>query len=441
VSELALVFGMGVSGEAVARHLRDRGARVVAADDGPGPAARERAASAGFELVEAPSGEALRALVAQADVVVPTPAIPETHPLFALAAETGTPVRGEIELAGRWTRRPIVAVTGTNGKTTVTELITAMLQGSGVDAVAAGNIGLPLADAVRRNAEVFVAEVSSFQLHSTDSFHPKVAVWLNFAADHLDWHVDMDSYAAAKARIWAYQDADDTAVVNADDPVVMKWAAGAPSRVVTFGLQAAADYFVRDGQLHGPFGPFLGVDELPRSQPHDLANSLAAAAAAWPAGASDGGIAAALRRFRGGPHRVALVAEAEGIRWYDDSKATNPHATVAAVSGFESVVLIAGGRNKGLDLRPLGVDTAPRVRAVVALGEAAPDVVDAFEGLRPVTVAATMDEAVTAAHALAQPGDVVLLSPACASYDLYRNYAERGDDFARIVRARVERAG
>ena len=437
LAETALVVGMGVSGEAVARHLRDRGARVRAVDDAPGEDAHRRAAAVGLDLTVAPSEEQLRRLVSEVDVVVPSPGVPEAHPVFRIAAELGKPVRGEVELAARWARRPLVAVTGTNGKTTVTELVAAMLTASGRRAIAAGNIGLPLSDAVRRDVEVVVVEVSSFQLRFTDSFHPAVAVWLNLAEDHLDWHGDLESYAAAKAKVWANQDRHDVAVVNADDPVVMRWAAQAPSRLVTFGLEGQADYCVKDGHLMGPDGPLVAVSELPRTLPHDLANGLAAAAAARAAAASPEGIAEALRRFTGLAHRVTLVAEAEGVRWYDDSKATNPHAALAALRAFDSVVLIAGGRNKGLDLAPLA-EAADRLRGVVAIGESAPHVARVFEGARPVVTAATMGEAVQAAAELARAGDVVLLSPACASFDRYRSYVERGEDFAAAVRARVK---
>lgn len=438
--ETALVVGMGVSGEGVARHLRDRGARVIAIDDRPTDEARRRAEGAGLVLEQTPGPEALRRLVSQVSVVVPTPGLPESHPVIAVAAAVGTPVRSEIELASRWARRPIVAITGTNGKTTVTELVAAMLEASGKRAVACGNIGLTLSDGVRRDVDLLVAEVSSFQLRFIDTFRPAVAVWLNLAADHLDWHPDLEAYAAAKARIWEFQGPDDVAIVNADDPVVMRWAESAPSTVSTFGLDQEADWYVdAAGNLAGPDGPLVAVADLPRALPHDLANDLAAAAAALAAGATPEGVAAALRAFTGLPHRVVLVAEAGGVRWYDDSKATNPHATVAALAQFDAVVLLAGGRNKGLDLGELRV-TAPRVRAVVALGEAAPEVAAAFDGLRPVTTVADMDQAVKVAADLAQPGDAVLLSPACTSWDQYRSYAERGDHFARLVRALVGEA-
>jgi len=433
----ALVLGLGKSGEAVARHLLARGSTVTVVDDAPGDGSRSAASDLGLDLVEHPSVDELALLVVRADVVVPSPGVPAAHPVFGLARTAGVPVRGEVELAGRWATQPMVAVTGTNGKTTVTTLIAQMLSASGVRAVAAGNIGLPLCDAVTTDVEVVVAEVSSFQLAFSESFHPAVAVWLNLAADHLDWHGDLGSYAAAKARIWAHQGPGDVAVVNADDPVVMAEAARAPSRVVTFGLDRPADFSVEGGWLRVPGGALVEVARLPRSLPHDVANALAASAAALAAGASPEGVRSTLAGFAGLPHRLTLVGYGNGVRWFDDSKATNPHATVAAVRGFDSVVLLAGGRNKGLDLSALAA-VADRIRAVVAIGEAAPEVAAAFSGLRPVAVAGSMAEAVATAATAARPSDVVLLSPGCASFDWYRNYSERGDDFAAAVHALLE---
>ena len=436
-SDRALVIGLGRSGQAVARHLLVRGMSVAAVDDAPGPEARAAAAALGLLLVEAPDLEALANLVVRADLVVPSPGVPASHPVFGLAKAAGVPVRGEVELASRWSICPLVAVTGTNGKTTVTSLVAEMLGASGVPSIAAGNIGLPLSDAVsNEELKVVVAEVSSFQLAFAESFRPVVAVWLNLAPDHLDWHGDVDAYVAAKARIWANQTPADVAIVNADDPVVMAQAASAPSKVVTFGLEQG-DYKVADTWLRGPNGPILEVAALSRALPHDISNALAASAAALAAGATVAGVRAALTGFAPLPHRLTLVAYAGGVRWYDDSKATNPHAAVAAVRGFESVILLAGGRNKGLDLRELS-HIADRVRAVVAIGEAAPEVAAAFDGRAPVHIAGSMVDAVAAAADASRPGDVVLLSPGCASFDWYRSYAERGDDFASAVHALLE---
>ncbi|MFP5375530.1 MAG: UDP-N-acetylmuramoyl-L-alanine--D-glutamate ligase [Acidimicrobiia bacterium] len=423
-----MVVGFGVTGRAVAAHLVAGGWEVAVVEDraGGGAGAEIEAAGATVGTVDD---------VAGADLVVPSPGVPPAHPVHAAARAAGVPVVSEVELAWRAARpgTRFVAVTGTNGKTTVTTLVAAILAADGVRAVAAGNIGLPLVTAVGGDAEVVVAEVSSFQLRHTAGFRPDVAVWLNLAADHLDWHATLEDYAAAKARVWANQGADDTAVVNADDEAVMRAAAAAPGRVVSFGLDRG-DWSAAGGVLRGPPGTVAAVADLPRSLPHDVANALAAMAAASAAGAGPAACRAAVTAFRGLPHRVQLVGEAGGVRYYDDSKATTPAAVLAALRGLGSVVLIAGGRNKGVDLGGLAAGAA-RVRAVVAIGESAPEVQGAFAGAVPVTVATSMADAVAAAAAAARPGDAVLLSPGCASFDWYRDYAERGDDFAACVRA------
>jgi UDP-N-acetylmuramoylalanine--D-glutamate ligase len=313
----------------------------------------------------------------------------------------------------------------------------AMLEASGLRAVAAGNIGLPLLEAVAGDARVVVAEVSSFQLALTASFHPVVGAWVNFSPDHQDWHASVDDYRDAKTRLWANSGPGDVAVANLEDPVVMAAVAGARSRgaeVRTFGL-SGGDYSVRGGELVGPGGaPVVTVGELTRTMPHDLVDALCAVATATAAGATPEACRQALVAFRGLPHRVELIGEANGVRFYDDSKATTPGAVLAAVEGCAPAVLIAGGRNKGLDLSVLAA-AAPRLHGVVAIGEAAEEVAAVFAPSTPVAGAPSRGAAVDAAVALAGPGDSVVLSPACASFDWYRSYAERGDDFARCVRA------
>ena len=429
-----LVVGLGVTGRAVASALLRRGDAVAALDDRPGEEARRFAADTGIELSVAPEAPELRRLLTDAEALLPSPGIPDAHPSFAVARELQVPVLSEFDLAARWDERPVLAVTGTNGKTTVTTLVAEMLVASGTAAVLAGNTDVPLVAAIDDPApEVFVVEASSFRLRDSQRFQPAVATWLNVAPDHLDSHATYDDYVASKARIWRDQSERDVAIGNADDPVVVEHLRGATARQVTFGLDAPADYRVDGPRLVGPGDePLAAVEDLPRALPHDLANALAAAATALAGGATHEGIRDALHAHRGLPHRVALVGEAGGVRWYDDSKATAPHATLAALRGFDSVVLIAGGRNKGLDLGALA-EAADRVRAVVAIGDAAAEVAAAFDGVRPVRAAASMDEAVRAAASLARPGDAVLLSPGCASFDWYSGYGERGDDFARAV--------
>ncbi len=436
MSDRVLVYGLGVSGLATAARLLSEGAEVIAVDDDAGERPRRQAAGLGIELVSAPDEAALTELARTVEEIVVSPGVPACHVVFSLAV--AVPVIGEVELAWRRARCPIVAITGTNGKTTVTTLVQAMLASSGRRAVAAGNIGLPLLDAVGGDAEVVVAEVSSFQLALTTSFRPAVGAWLNFSADHLDWHATVDDYRNAKARLWANSGPGDVAVVNIEDPVVYGASEVARTRgatLRTFGL-SAGEYTRRHGALTGPDGvAVVEVGELARTMPHDVVDALCALATATAAGATPDGCRRALLGFRGLPHRVELVGEASGVRFYDDSKATTPGAVLAAVEGCAPAVLIAGGRNKGLDLSVLR-RAAPHLRGVVAIGEAAEEVAAAFTGSVPLTRATSMAGAVEAAAAMAGPGDAVVLSPACASFDWYRSYAERGDDFSRCVRAR-----
>jgi UDP-N-acetylmuramoylalanine--D-glutamate ligase len=436
-----LVYGLAVAGEAVARAATARGYQVVVAEDTASERVTRTCASLGVELVDHPSGADLDRLVSSVDVVCPSPGVAQHHRVIDAALRGGVALRSELDLAYEWEvkrGRPMVAITGTDGKTTVTCLATAMVEASGRRAIDAGNTEVPLVAALAGDAEVFVVEAASFRLRWLTCFRAQSATWLNLAPDHLDWHGDMEAYGAAKARIWEFQHPSDASIGFAPDPVVMAALARAPGRHVTFGPQGSgANYCQRGPDLIGPAGPIIAVSELWRAFPHDLTNALAAAATVLEAGvATIDGVRSALRAFRGIPHRISLVAEAGGVRYYDDSKATTPHAVASAVACFESVVLIAGGRNKALDLSALSASMS-HVRAVVAIGESAPEVERAFRGHRPVITADSMDEAVDTATRLACSGDTVLLSPGCASFDWYRNYAERGDDFARAVRTVV----
>lgn len=432
----AVVVGLRATGAAVARYLAAKGVDVVAVDDWPDAGSRRAAEALHVELLEAPSRQQLASVVRGSSLVVASPGVPADHPVFSLAV----PVISEVELAAEQITVPLVAITGTNGKTTVTVMVTRMLRESGVRAVAAGNIGSPLIECAEGDAEVVVAEVSSFQLALTRSFRPRVAAWLNVSEDHLDWHPDMAHYLASKARIWANQRPGDAAVANAEDLVVMAAAESAPVRPVTFGL-ASGDFRVVGGSLVDPEGnAIVALAEMPRTLPHERANALAACATASPVGATAAGCRTALIGFEGLPHRVELVGKAEGVSYYDDSKATTPASVLAALSGFTSVVLIAGGHNKGLDLGELR-RSADRVRSVVAIGEAAEEVESVFAGIRPVRRASSMREAVAEAREAAESGDVVLLSPGCASFDWYGSYAERGEDFVRAVRSVIGTVG
>lgn len=439
VPDRILLVGFGLTNQAVARALLARGHDVTATDDAPGDASRQVAAQIGVELVAAPDEGTLDALVAATDLVVPSPGLPDRHPAFGRSRAHGVTTVTEFDLAAVWDQRPTVAITGTNGKTTVTTMVTAMLETSGIACVDAGNNDLPLVAAIDDpNPEWFVVEASSFRLGRTHGWAPRVATWLNLAPDHLDVHATHADYEAAKARIWSSQASTDIAVGNLDDPAVARRLAAAPGRQVSWSTSdPTATYHLADGDLVGPGGVIAAATDLPRALDHDVSNALAAAATAEAAGCSREAVRQVLIAFGPLPHRVSPVATLDGVTFYDDSKATVPHATLAAVGGFDSVVLIAGGRNKGLDLGTLA-EGADHIRAVVAIGEAATEVSVAFDGVRPVEVAHSMAEAVATAARLARSGDVVLLSPACASFDWYASYAARGNDFAAAVHALEE---
>ena len=439
----AYVHGLAVAGTAAARALVERGYRVVVADDAPSDAKRDAASALGLELVEAPSPAVVEALVRDSAFVVPAPGVPERHPAVLAALRWGRPLRTEIELAYLWEReraggpRPFLAVTGTDGKTTTTLMATAMLEHAGLAAAAVGNTEMPLVAALDQPVDAFVVECTSFRLSWTEHFRPDAGAWLNLAPDHQNWHDSMETYELAKARLWAHQRPTDVAIGSIDDEVVVRHLRAAQARQVTFGRDAPdADYRMMGDELVGPGGAFAGVASMRRALPHDITDALAAAALVLETGLGEpDAIEAALGAFATPPHRIEPVAEHAGVRWYDDSKATTPHAALTAVRAFDHLVLIAGGRNKGLDLRPLASEP-DRVRAVVAIGEAADDVVAVFAGVRPVHRAGSMAEAVGLASTLAVAGDAVVLSPACASFDWYPDggYQSRGADFQRCVR-------
>lgn len=440
MSGTALVYGIALAGDAVGRELVQRGWRVLVADDQPNDAKREAAEALGAVLVAAPEGAALEALVQQCDILCPAPGVPETHRAVVEAARQGRPIRTEIDLAYEWEQqrvggpRPMLAVTGTDGKTTTTMLTAHILETAGHRAAAVGNTDLPLAAALRSDADVFVVECSSFRLNWLESFRAEASVWLNLAPDHQNWHVSMQAYEAAKARMWAHRRPGDVAIGFAADPIVMRNLSAAGGITRTFGT-ADADYFERDGWLCGPSGRIAPVAGMTRRLPHDITNSLAAAALVLESGlAAPQHVAEALTTFRHPAHRIEPVATIGGVQWFNDSKATTPHAALTAIRGFERIVLLAGGRNKGLDLGSLAGEHE-RVKAVIGLGEAGPEVVAAFAPHCPTRLADSMAEAVRLAGEMAEPGDVVLLSPACASFDWYPNggYPARGDDFKRLV--------
>jgi UDP-N-acetylmuramoylalanine--D-glutamate ligase len=447
LAQRVLVVGLGVSGAAAAVALLAAGVpavRIVERRDDEataGRAAELRAAGGEVLLGEIDPADALQP---RPDVVVTSPGVPATNPLLALALDRDVPVWSEPELAWRLNggRTRLVAVTGTNGKTSTTELLAACL-----DAPAAGNIGTPLVSllAAPQPPGLVVAELSSFQLHFTTTVAPEVAVLLNIAPDHLDWHGSLAAYVQDKARIWAGQDTRSWTVVNADDDGVARALAVAPppGRLLTFthAPPEEGQVGVDGGSIvaHLPGSArqeILPVAAMAATGPHNRANALAAVAAALAAGAGAGQVAAAVTAYRPGPHRLELVAERAGVRWINDSKATNPHAAAAAIASFPSVVWIAGGLAKGLSFEPLADVVADRVRVAVTIGAAGPEIARLARSVGAEAVeAGDLATAVRAAADLARPGEVVVLAPACASMDQFRDYAARGAAFRDAVAA------
>lgn len=418
----ATVVGGGTAGLAAADLLSRLGARVFLTDNS---SLSPRALSLLRERED--RGHTLRAL--SADLLVLSPGVPPSNWLVRRARDTGIPVMGELELAWRNISGTVVAITGTNGKSTVTGMVARML---GVPA--SGNVGLPLS-ALAPGAGAFAVECSSFQLAQSDAFRPQVAVILNIDVDHLDWHPDLEDYRSSKARIFANQTEEDHLVLNLDDPLVRPLADGVRPRVHFFSLKTEADAHLSGDSLILFGQRLMRRDELRVVGLHNVANALSAALAAALAGVPTERIRQVLGEFEGLPHRVQFVRELRGVRFYDDSKGTNPHAVLAALSGFEgNVVLIMGGLDKGVNLACLRDAVGEKVKAIVALGACRDRLRETFSDLVEVVISDDMGSAVRSAFRVASRGDVVLLSPACASFDMYRNYAERGEDFQNAVR-------
>lgn len=429
------VLGAGRSGRAAAELAAAQGARVTLLDTAP-------------EIERPPAGVAECVAGGRAhdhaghwDLLVTSPGISLESGWGAAMAGRASRAVGETELASWFFRGRVIGITGTNGKTTTTELAAGMLAAAGMRAVPAGNHGVPLSEVVLRQPEVEMValELSSFQLETIDLFRPEVGVWLNFAADHLDRYPDVAAYRAAKERLFLNMGPSETAVVP---PAEVEVAAARGGRLVTFGLDDGdADYHLRDGRLMAMGVPVIEAAAVALRGRHNLANLLAAIAAVTAAGADVGRIGKFLAGYRPPAHRYEPVRRLGGVDWINDSKATNLDALRAALEAEERTgVLLAGGKDKHLDLSPLAATVARSCRAVIALGETAGAVERAWGGGVPVSRAASMEEAVEMAERLARPGDRVLLSPGASSFDWFRDYTERGDVFRRLVQALPESA-
>ncbi|MGE3274588.1 MAG: UDP-N-acetylmuramoyl-L-alanine--D-glutamate ligase [Vicinamibacterales bacterium] len=439
-----VVVGAARSGVAAAELAVRRGARVVLTDLRPAFEGAGDLAALGVTLEL--GGHRAETFDA-ADLVVTSPGVPPELPELTRAREAGVPVIGELEFASRWLSGRIVAITGTKGKSTTTTLVGRMLEASGRRVLVGGNIGVPLASQVDQSTAdtLHVIEASSFQLETTETFHPWIAALLNLSADHLDRHPDEASYGAAKARIFRNQTADDWAVVNADDPPALALAAGARARLVRYSVDhpAAADVFVDGGvvwqRTSEGVQPLVPLATLRLPGRHMLGNVAAATAISHLAGASPEGMAGGLGGFAGLEHVLEPAGEKAGVRFVNDSKATNVEAAARAIESFDGVVVILGGKYKGGDFGRLRAPLAVHGRGVVAIGEARSLVMEALDGAPvPVEAAETLADAVRRAWRLASPGGVVLLAPGCASFDMFTDYADRGRRFKEEVRRFVE---
>ncbi len=445
-----VVVGAARSGVAAAELLARHGARVTLADLRPDLPDADRLRASG---VETELGPHRPETFAAADLVVVSPGVPLRQPAIARARRARVPVIGELELASRLARGRIVAITGTKGKSTTTTLVGRMLAAAGFDAPVVGNIGAPFAARVDESTDrtIHVVEASSFQLETTVTFHPWIAALLNLSADHLDRHANLREYRAAKARVFANQGEGDFAVINADDAAAMRLAARrvraarrlfALDRALDEGTVVAGGWVVSRsrGQADAPLVPVAEVKLIGR---HLLSDVLAAATVAALAGAPAEAIRAAVAGFEGLEHALEPAGTVGGVRFVNDSKATNIESARRSIESFDrDVVPIVGGRFKGGDFRDLRPLVASRATAVVAIGESRALVREALADLVPVIDAASMADAVRAALAAAKPGGVVVLAPACSSFDMFRDYAERGRVFKQEVRKLVgERGG
>jgi UDP-N-acetylmuramoylalanine--D-glutamate ligase len=433
-----VVVGLGKTGYSVARFLLSRGTRLALTDSRPEPPGLAALNALGGDVLVRTGGFDAT-LLDQADLVVVSPGVPLTGPFFDAARARGLTIVGDIELFARAARAPVVGITGTNGKSTVTTLLAQMAARSGLKMRAGGNLGAPALDLLDAGVELYILELSSFQLETTDSLALAAGTVLNVTPDHLDRYADLKAYAAAKARIFARCA---VAVINLDDALVAAMV-GPGRRQLSFSLRAdvGADYALlqRDGAwwLMGHGEPLLALSQLQLPGLHNAANALAALALADALALPRAPCLAALREFSGLAHRTQWVAELGGVRYINDSKGTNVGATLAAVTGMPGpLIVIAGGEGKGQDFTPLRAAFAGKVRTAVLIGRAAAALGSALQGVCECRYAPSLEAAVDSAARLAAPGDTVLLSPACASLDMFRDYAHRGEAFAAAVQRR-----
>lgn len=431
--QTVLVYGLGVSGRAAVSLALARGQNVVVVDDDPDVEAGGLPGE-----VEVVAGAA--DLPAEVDGLVVSPGVPADAPLIRRAATLGLPVVAEVEFAYQWSDSgTFVGITGSNGKSTTTALAGEILALAGERVAVCGNFGVALSAAVEEGADVYVAELSSFQLERVDRFRARVAAWLNLSSDHLDRHGTLVGYAAAKERVFRNQSGDDVAILNQDDAVVST--TEVPARRLTFSCTrpVTAGCYLEQGLVlevdNGGSAPLFSCDDLSLPGRHNLENAMAAGLIGRTLGVAQPTVQEAVRAFRGLPHRLELVAEIEGVRFFNDSKGTNAAASAQSVLSFprDTVHLIVGGRAKGDRWLELVSAARGRVKHAYGIGEAGPDLVTVLAAVTHAEQVEDLEKAVRAAAGDARSGDVVLLSPGCASYDQYLNFEQRGEHFRRLV--------
>ncbi len=434
-----IVIGLARTGYAVAKRCRELGARVWVTEMGERLGRAEESRSLEALGVEVDFGPHDIGILEGADLVIPSPGIPPSTAIIKEAKKRGLPVISEIELSSRLTTQPIIGVTGTNGKTTTTALVVDILRAAGIKSEACGNIGRPMVEFLTSdNSVTLVVELSSFQLEFVDQFRPDVGVLLNITPDHLNWHEGFEAYTDAKLKMFARQTSSDWAIANESCLRLIDFG---QARKLIFGRSPGV--FIKDQwivhDLKGGLRRILKLGDLPLRGAHNLANAMAATAVALTQEVTEEVIATALRDFKGVEHRLDLILQISGILFYNDSKATNPEATIGAIGSFsEEIILLAGGRNKGNDFDQLALEAKGRVKSAILFGESASEMTDSFEKHSIQTKKVnSLEEAVRLGIKLAKVGDVVLLSPACASQDMFSDYQERGHCFENAVKAEV----
>ncbi|MBS1828334.1 MAG: UDP-N-acetylmuramoyl-L-alanine--D-glutamate ligase [Acidobacteria bacterium] len=431
-----LVVGLGKSGLSAIKLLVEKGAHPHGTDSRP----LEQLPGAGpfFQESGVPFHPQSAELFREFPLIVLSPGVPLDLPGLDVARAAGVKITGEVELAATFLKGRNIGITGANGKTTTTALIGHLLRENSIACQVGGNIGLPPTAMIAgsREEQWNVLELSSFQLETIDRFHAEIGVCLNVTPDHLDRHHTFEAYAAAKRRLFETQRAGDWAVLNADDPVTAAYAMATPAQTVWFSLRGKVErgLWLEDGHVLHDGAMLMPAAEIPLRGRHNIENVMAAAGAARLAGASPDGIRAAVRTFPGVEHRIEFVRELRGVRYYNDSKATNVDATLKAIDAFDGGLwIILGGKDKGSDYRPLAAALQGRCRAALLIGAAAEKIAGQLEGSVPMMACGTLEAAVAHASERAEAGDTVLLAPACASFDQFQNYEERGRTFKTFV--------